>query len=98
MRRGNPENNSPCDWECMPGIPAGSPLPGPAADTVRGMADLAPRRNDELARILSRLGWGPERLAAEVNAMVGSQMAINKTTPYHWRDRGRVPRPPYDQV
>ncbi|WP_377271479.1 hypothetical protein [Peterkaempfera sp. SMS 1(5)a] len=62
------------------------------------MADLSPRQNYELVRILSHLGWGPERLAAEVNAVVGDQAAINKTTPYHWRDRGRVPRPPYDQV
>lgn len=62
------------------------------------MADLSPRQNDELVRILSHLDWGPERLAAEVNAVVGDQAAINRTTPYHWRDRGRVPRPPYDQV
>ena len=63
-----------------------------------GMADLSPRRNHELMRILSHLGWGPERLASEVNAVVGHQAAINRTTPYHWRDRGRVPRPPYDRV
>lgn len=62
------------------------------------MADLSPRQNHELVRILTHLGWGPERLAAEVNAVVGGHAAINKTTPYHWRDRGRVPRPPYDRV
>ncbi|MFJ6215191.1 hypothetical protein ACIQGZ_17925 [Streptomyces sp. NPDC092296] len=63
------------------------------------MADLSPRQNHELMRLLTHLGWGPERLAAEVNAAVGGgHAAINKTTPYHWRDRGRVPRPPYDQV
>jgi hypothetical protein len=62
------------------------------------MADLTYRRNRELVRLLSRLRWSPERLAKEVNEAVGSQQAINSTTPYHWRDRGRVPREPYGRV
>jgi len=62
------------------------------------MADLTYRRNLELIRLLGRLGWTPERLAREVNEVVGAQRAINATTPYHWRDRGRVPREPYGQV
>ncbi|MFJ5923705.1 hypothetical protein ACIQF6_14005 [Kitasatospora sp. NPDC092948] len=62
------------------------------------MADLARKRNDELARILHQLGWSPERLAREVNAMLPPGMAISSTAPYKWRDRGMVPRSPHDQT
>ncbi|MFE6870177.1 hypothetical protein ACFVFS_26945 [Kitasatospora sp. NPDC057692] len=62
------------------------------------MADLARRRNEELARILHQLGWSPERLAREVNLTVPSRLAISSTAPYKWRDRGMVPRSPHDQA
>lgn len=62
------------------------------------MPSLEYRKNLELIRLLSQLNWTPERLAKEVNAAVGPSRAINTTTPYHWRDRGRVPRAPYDRV
>ncbi|GGQ52051.1 tetratricopeptide repeat protein [Kitasatospora griseola] len=62
------------------------------------MADLARKRNDELARILHQLGWSPERLAREVNAVLPPGMAISSTAPYKWRDRGMVPRSPHDQT
>ncbi|GAA2085480.1 hypothetical protein GCM10009759_05280 [Kitasatospora saccharophila] len=62
------------------------------------MADLVRKRNDELARILHQLGWSPERLAREVNAVLPAGMAISATAPYKWRDRGMVPRSPHDQT
>ncbi|MFD8597417.1 hypothetical protein ACFV1L_20685 [Kitasatospora sp. NPDC059646] len=62
------------------------------------MADLVRKRNDELARILHQLGWSPERLAREVNAVLPAGMAISSTAPYKWRDRGMVPRSPHDQT
>ncbi|BAJ28404.1 MULTISPECIES: hypothetical protein [Kitasatospora] len=62
------------------------------------MADLVRKRNDELARILHQLGWSPERLAREVNAVLPVGMAISSTAPYKWRDRGMVPRSPHDQT
>ncbi|WP_033217072.1 hypothetical protein [Kitasatospora phosalacinea] len=62
------------------------------------MADLVRKRNDELARILHQLGWSPERLAREVNAVLPTGMAISSTAPYKWRDRGMVPRSPHDQT
>ncbi|MGW4378571.1 hypothetical protein [Kitasatospora sp. NPDC004531] len=62
------------------------------------MADLVRKRNDELARILHQLGWSPERLAREVNAVLPPGMAISSTAPYKWRDRGMVPRSPHDQT
>ncbi|MFE1321166.1 hypothetical protein [Kitasatospora phosalacinea] len=62
------------------------------------MADLVRKRNDELARILHQLGWSPERLAREVNAVLPGGMAISSTAPYKWRDRGMVPRSPHDQT
>ncbi|MFB7474546.1 hypothetical protein [Kitasatospora sp. NPDC056184] len=62
------------------------------------MADLARRRNEELARILHQLGWSPERLAREVNLTVPARLAISSTAPYKWRDRGMVPRSPHDQA
>ncbi|MEV4557305.1 hypothetical protein AB0K51_09925 [Kitasatospora sp. NPDC049285] len=62
------------------------------------MADLARKRNEELARILHQLGWSPERLAREVNAALPTGLAISSTAPYKWRDRGMVPRSPHDQT
>lgn len=62
------------------------------------MADLERRRNEELARILHRLGWNPERLAREVNLTLPPGLAISSTAPYKWRDRGMVPRSPHDQA
>ncbi|MGK4583338.1 hypothetical protein [Kitasatospora sp. HPMI-4] len=62
------------------------------------MADLARKRNEELARILHQLGWSPERLAREVNTGLPAQLAISSTAPYKWRDRGMVPRSPHDQT
>ncbi|WP_441246141.1 hypothetical protein [Kitasatospora sp. McL0602] len=62
------------------------------------MADLARKRNEELARILHQLGWSPERLAREVNAALPAALAISSTAPYKWRDRGMVPRAPHDQA
>ncbi|MCU7824847.1 hypothetical protein [Kitasatospora sp. DSM 101779] len=62
------------------------------------MADLVRKRNEELARILHQLGWSPERLAREVNAVLPAGLAISATAPYKWRDRGMVPRAPHDQT
>ncbi|MFB7666255.1 hypothetical protein ACFC1R_20260 [Kitasatospora sp. NPDC056138] len=62
------------------------------------MADLARKRNEELARILHQLGWSPERLARELNTGLPAQLAISSTAPYKWRDRGMVPRSPHDQT
>lgn len=62
------------------------------------MADLARKRNEELARILHQLAWSPERLAREVNLVLPAAMAISSTAPYKWRDRGMVPRAPHDQA
>ncbi|WP_329564139.1 hypothetical protein [Kitasatospora sp. NBC_01266] len=62
------------------------------------MADLARRRNEELARILHQLSWSPERLAREVNQVLPAGLSISQTAPYKWRDRGMVPRAPHDQV
>ncbi|MFI6443569.1 hypothetical protein [Kitasatospora sp. NPDC050543] len=62
------------------------------------MADLARKRNDELARILHQLAWNPERLAREVNLALPVGLAISSTAPYKWRDRGMVPRAPHDQT
>ncbi|MFJ8041556.1 hypothetical protein ACIRBX_13735 [Kitasatospora sp. NPDC096147] len=62
------------------------------------MADLERRRNEELARALHQLGWNPERLAREVNAVLPGGLAISSTAPYKWRDRGMVPRSPHDQT
>ncbi|MER8186353.1 hypothetical protein [Kitasatospora sp. NPDC094015] len=62
------------------------------------MADLARKRNEELARILHQLGWSPERLAREVSAVLPPGLAISSTAPYKWRDRGMVPRSPHDQT
>ncbi|MFI9273791.1 hypothetical protein ACIGXM_24215 [Kitasatospora sp. NPDC052896] len=62
------------------------------------MADLARKRNEELARLLHQLVWSPERLAREVNLMLPPAMAISSTAPYKWRDRGMVPRAPHDQT
>ncbi|GHH64300.1 hypothetical protein GCM10018781_15150 [Kitasatospora indigofera] len=62
------------------------------------MADLARKRNEELARILHQLGWSPERLSREVNLTLPNGLAISSTAPYKWRDRGMVPRAPHDQT
>ncbi|WP_344438017.1 hypothetical protein [Kitasatospora nipponensis] len=62
------------------------------------MADLERKRNEELARILHQLAWSPERLAREVNLLLPQALAISKTAPYKWRDRGMVPRAPHDQT
>ncbi|MFC9327799.1 hypothetical protein [Kitasatospora sp. NPDC057015] len=62
------------------------------------MADLARKRNEELARILHQLGWSPERLSREVNLTLPAGLAISSTAPYKWRDRGMVPRAPHDQT
>ena len=62
------------------------------------MADLARKRNEELARILHQLGWSPERLSREVNLALPAGLAISSTAPYKWRDRGMVPRAPHDQT
>ncbi len=62
------------------------------------MADLARKRNEELARILHQLTWSPERLAREVNLVLPTALAISSTAPYKWRDRGMVPREPHDQA
>ncbi|MDH6118735.1 hypothetical protein ABH930_003680 [Kitasatospora sp. GAS204A] len=62
------------------------------------MADLARKRNEELARILHQLSWSPERLAREVNQVLPVGLSISQTAPYKWRDRGMVPRAPHDQA
>ncbi|MCX4749031.1 hypothetical protein OG455_26580 [Kitasatospora sp. NBC_01287] len=62
------------------------------------MADLARKRNEELARILHQLSWSPERLAREVNQVLPPGLSLSQTAPYKWRDRGMVPRAPHDHA
>ncbi|WP_020579909.1 carph-isopro domain-containing protein [Actinopolymorpha alba] len=49
--------------------------------------------NAVLHRLLDELGWSPRTLAQRVNRAFGAG-TIAETAPYHWRDTGRIPRPP----
>lgn len=49
--------------------------------------------NEVLAALLTELGWSPRALARRINRTSGAG-AVAETAPYHWRDAGRVPRPP----
>lgn len=42
---------------------------------------------------LAELGWSPRALARRINRVSGVG-TVAETAPYHWRDAGRVPRPP----
>ncbi|MGH3449066.1 MAG: carph-isopro domain-containing protein [Nocardioidaceae bacterium] len=46
-----------------------------------------------LAGLLTELNWSPRDLARRLNRLYGPRM-VAETAPYHWRDAGRVPRPP----
>jgi hypothetical protein len=46
-----------------------------------------------LAAVLAELGWSPRVLARRLNRIYGAG-TVAETAPYHWRDGGRVPRPP----
>jgi hypothetical protein len=49
--------------------------------------------NEVLAAMLAELGWSPRVLARRINRIHGVG-TVAETSPYHWRDYGRVPRPP----
>ena len=49
--------------------------------------------NEVLAALLMELGWSPRALARRINRVSGVG-TVAETAPYHWRDAGRVPRPP----
>jgi hypothetical protein len=49
--------------------------------------------NEVLASLLKELGWTPRALARRINRVSGVG-TVAETAPYHWRDAGRVPRPP----
>jgi hypothetical protein len=49
--------------------------------------------NDVLASLLAELGWSPRALARRINRVFGCG-TVAESAPYHWRDTGRVPRPP----
>jgi hypothetical protein len=51
------------------------------------------QRNEVLAALLAELAWSPRALARRINRAFGSG-TVAETAPYHWRDAGRVPRPP----
>ena len=54
---------------------------------------VAEQRNEVLASLLAELGWSPRVLAGRINRLFGAG-TVAATAPYHWRDAGRVPRPP----
>lgn len=54
---------------------------------------MATEQNTALDALLHEAGWTPRVLAAELNTSFG-QGTVSPTAPYHWRDRGAVPRPP----
>lgn len=54
---------------------------------------VAEQRNEVLASLLAELGWSPRVLAGRINRLFGTG-TVAATAPYHWRDAGRVPRPP----
>lgn len=49
--------------------------------------------NEVLASLLAELSWTPRALARRINRVLGVG-TVAETAPYHWRDAGRVPRPP----
>lgn len=51
------------------------------------------RGNRVLAELLAELGWSPRALARRINRLYGAG-TVAESAPYHWRDRGGVPRPP----
>lgn len=51
------------------------------------------RANRVLASLMAEAGLSPRALAREVNKVAGSG-TVAETAPYHWRDRGGVPREP----
>lgn len=51
------------------------------------------KRNEVLDSLLTELGWSPRALARRINRVFGVG-TVAETAPYHWRDAGRVPRPP----
>jgi hypothetical protein len=50
--------------------------------------------NAFLKQALDRLDWSCESFARRINAYLPGNRQINQTTPYGWRDRGRLPRDP----
>jgi hypothetical protein len=53
--------------------------------------------NEVLASLLTELGWSPRALARRINRAFGVG-TVAETAPYHWRDAGRVPRPPLPKL
>ena len=58
-----------------------------------GAAVASEQPNEALASLLAELGWSPRALARRINRAFGAG-TVADTAPYHWRDAGRVPRPP----
>ncbi|MCE7009309.1 hypothetical protein LWC34_41820 [Kibdelosporangium philippinense] len=55
---------------------------------------VVPRQpNTVLASLLAQVGWSPRVLAQRINHAFGHG-TVALTTPYQWRDAGRVPRAP----
>jgi hypothetical protein len=52
-----------------------------------------PRRNEILNSLLQELGWSPRTLVRKINRVLGTS-TVAETAAYHWRDAGRIPRPP----
>lgn len=51
------------------------------------------RTNQALAAYMVKAGLSPRTLAREINRYFGPG-TLAETAPYHWRDAGRIPRPP----
>ncbi|HEX3811768.1 MAG TPA: hypothetical protein VHX59_02910 [Mycobacteriales bacterium] len=49
--------------------------------------------NVVLAGLLAELDWSPRTLTRRINRLFGPG-TVGETAAYHWRDEGRVPRPP----
>lgn len=53
--------------------------------------------NLKLGAMLDELGWSPRDLSHHLNEALG-EYRVSPTAPYHWRDRGGIPRPPLAQL
>lgn len=53
--------------------------------------------NEQLRSCLDELGWSPKTLARKINKTFGDG-SVAESAPYHWRDRGRLPRAPLPTV
>jgi hypothetical protein len=58
---------------------------------------VTPQRNEKLSSLLQEAGWSPRALVRRINRILGTG-AVAETAAYHWRDSGRIPRPPLPAV